>query len=123
MKANPNSNLSLSENIIIDVHLTYKGRIMAAVNYNIRIEQELRDEAFAVLNSYGLSPSQAIKLFLNQVAKTRSVPLTFDYQKDYNLSTNGEALLRQTIKEFENGEFETFETVADFNNTVAGMSQ
>ena len=115
--------LSLSENIIIDVHLTYKERIMAAVNYNIRIEQELRDEAFAVLNSYGLSPSQAIKLFLNQVAKTRSVPLTFDYQKDYNLSTNGEALLRQTIKEFENGEFETFETVADFNNTVAGMSQ
>lgn len=34
--------LSLSENIIIDVHLTYKERIMAAVNYNIRIEQELR---------------------------------------------------------------------------------
>ena len=27
--------LSLSENIIIDVHLTYKERIMAAVNYNI----------------------------------------------------------------------------------------
>ncbi|MGL5402441.1 MAG: type II toxin-antitoxin system RelB/DinJ family antitoxin, partial [Acinetobacter sp.] len=76
---------------------------MVAINYNIRIEQKLRDEAFAVLDSYGLSPSQAIKLFLNQVAKTRSVPLTFDYQKDYNLSTNGEALLRQTIKEFENG--------------------
>ena len=108
---------------MIDVRLTYKDRIMVAINYNIRIEQKLRDEAFAVLDSYGLSPSQAIKLFLNQVAKTRSVPLTFDYQKDYNLSTNGEALLRQTIKEFENGEFETFETVADFNNTVAGMSQ
>lgn len=61
------------------------------------------------LTAMALSPSQAIKLFLNQVAKTRSVPLTFDYQKDYNLSTNGEALLRQTIKEFENGEFETFE--------------
>lgn len=115
--------LSLSENIIIDVHLTYKERIMAAINYNIRIEQKLRDEAFAVLDSYGLSPSQAIKLFLNQVAKTRSVPLAFDYQKDYSLSTHGETLLCQTIKEFENGEFETFETVDDFNKTVAGMSQ
>ena len=51
------------------------------------------------------------------------MPLAFDYQKDYSLSTHGETLLCQTIKEFENGEFETFETVDDFNKTVAGMSQ
>ncbi len=54
---------------------------MTAVTYNIRLDQELRDEAFEVLDSYGLTPSEAIKLFLKQVAKTRTVPLTFDYRK------------------------------------------
>ena len=45
---------------------------MTTTNYNIRLEQELRDRAFAVFERYGLAPSQAIKLFLNQVADTQS---------------------------------------------------
>ena len=96
---------------------------MTAVTYNIRLDQELRDEAFAVLDSYGLTPSQAIKLFLKQVAKTRTVPLTFDYQKDYQLSPQGENLLRQTIQEFEYGEYETFNTVDDFNESMAELAK
>ena len=52
---------------------------MATTNYNLRIEQELRDRAFAVFERYGLAPSQAIKLFLNQVADTQSIPLTFNH--------------------------------------------
>lgn len=96
---------------------------MTAVTYNIRLDQELRDEAFEVLDSYGLTPSQGIKLFLKQVAKTRTVPLTFDYQKDYQLSQQGERLLRQTIEEFEDGEYETFDTVEDFNKSLAEMTK
>ncbi len=84
---------------------------MTAVTYNIRLDQELRDEAFEVLDSYGLTPSQAIKLFLKQVAKTRTVPLTFDYQKDYQLSPQGENLLRQRNQEVENNEYDTFNKV------------
>lgn len=57
---------------------------MTTTNYNIRLDQELRDKAFAVFESYGLTPSQAIKLFLNQVAETNSVPLSFDYQTKVN---------------------------------------
>lgn len=53
---------------------------MTTTNYNIRLEKELRDKAFAVLESYGLTPSQAIKLFLTQVAQTNAVPLSFEYQ-------------------------------------------
>ena len=53
---------------------------MTTTNYNIRLDQELRDRAFSVFESYGLTPSQAIKLFLNQVAETNTVPLSFDYQ-------------------------------------------
>ena len=54
---------------------------MTTINYNIRLDQELKDSAFAVFESYGLTPSQAIKLFLTQVAQTNQVPLSFEYQK------------------------------------------
>lgn len=57
---------------------------MTTTNYNIRLDQELRDNAFAVFESYGLTPSQAIKLFLTQVAQTNSVPLSFEYQGKSN---------------------------------------
>lgn len=50
-----------------------------STNYNIRIDTDLRDRAFAVFDSYGLAPAQAIKLFLNQVADTQVIPLSFDY--------------------------------------------
>ena len=54
---------------------------MTTTNYNIRLDQALKDSAFAVFESYGLTPSQAIKLFLTQVAQTNQVPLSFEYQK------------------------------------------
>lgn len=53
---------------------------MTTTNYNMRIDKDLKEKAFSVFESYGLTPSQAIKLFLNQVADTKTVPLSFDYQ-------------------------------------------
>lgn len=53
---------------------------MSATNYNVRLDQDLKDRAFAVIESYGLTPPQAIRLFLNQIADTNTVPLSFDYQ-------------------------------------------
>lgn len=52
---------------------------MANIIYNIRIDQNLKDRAFSVFESYGLAPAQAIKLFLNQVADTQTVPLSFNH--------------------------------------------
>ena len=49
---------------------------MSTTNYNIRLDQDLKDRSFSVLESYGLTPSQAIRLFLNQVADTNAVPLS-----------------------------------------------
>ena len=60
---------------------------MTTTNYNIRLDQDLKDRSFSVLESYGLTPSQAIKLFLHQVAETNTVPLSFDYQVVPNLIT------------------------------------
>ena len=53
---------------------------MANILYNFRIDQDLKDRAFSVFESYGLTPAQAIKLFLNQVADTQTVPLSFNYK-------------------------------------------
>lgn len=68
---------------------------MPSTNYNIRLDQDLRDRAFAVFESYGLAPAQAIKLFLNQVADTRTVPLSFSYKAERMPN----ALAQQTSEE------------------------
>lgn len=52
---------------------------MATTNFNIRLDTDLRDRAFPVLERYGLSAAQAFKLFLTQVAETNKIPLNFDY--------------------------------------------
>ena len=55
---------------------------MATTNFNLRLEQDLRDRAFTVFERYGLTASQALKLFLTQVAETNKIPLSFDYAQD-----------------------------------------
>lgn len=54
---------------------------MTAINYNISIDERLRDQAFPVLETYGLTASQAFRLFLNQIAKTKAIPISFDWEK------------------------------------------
>ena len=47
-------------------------------NFNIRLYEHLRTEATQILANYGLLPTQAIKLFFNQVVATHKIPLSFD---------------------------------------------
>ena len=69
---------------------------MTTTNYNMRIDKDLKEKAFSVFESYGLTPSQAIKLFLNQVADTNQVPLSSDYQSRLNeLDKHTNALLEE----------------------------
>lgn len=77
---------------------------MASTNFNIRLEQSLKDRAFPVIESYGLTPAQAFKLFLNQVAETNTLPLSFDYRQN-RLTPKAEAGLRQSAEEMANGDF------------------
>ena len=55
---------------------------MATTNFNLRLEQDLRDKAFPVFERYGLSASQAFKLFLTQVAETNKIPVVIVSTKD-----------------------------------------
>lgn len=84
---------------------------MATTNFNVRIDENLRAEATQILASYGLSPTQAIKLFFNQVVATHKVPLSFDYQAAEKQPT---AKLLSAIAELENGETTTYENLDDF---------
>lgn len=51
-----------------------------SVNFNIRMDKNLKDRAFPVIESYGLTPAMAVKLFLTQIADTRELPLSFSYK-------------------------------------------
>ncbi|MDO5685838.1 MAG: type II toxin-antitoxin system RelB/DinJ family antitoxin [Neisseria sp.] len=53
---------------------------MSSINFNVRMDESLKERAFPIIESYGLTPAQAVKLFLNQVANTRMIPLSFDYK-------------------------------------------
>lgn len=95
---------------------------MPSISYNIRIDEELRDKAFPILESYGLTPAQAFKLFLNQVSRTGKIPLSFDYQngsQDYSLTAQAEARLRQSIREIASGEYEDFDNIESLNAALA----
>lgn len=86
---------------------------MTTKNFSVRLDEDLRVEATQILASYGLSPTQAIKLFFNQVVATHKVPLSFDYQATEKQPT---AKLLNAIAELENSETTTYESLDDFVN-------
>ena len=53
---------------------------MATTNFNVRLDEHLRTEATQILANYGLLPTQAIKLFFDQLVATHKIPLSFDCQ-------------------------------------------
>ena len=75
---------------------------MTTTSYTIRIDQDLRERAFAVLDRYGLSPAQAFKLFLKQIADTQSIPLTFDHHAERVPNAVTLRALKEAVAEREN---------------------
>ena len=55
---------------------------MTTVNFNMRLEKELKDETSQIFENYGMTTAQAVRMFLVNVAKTKKIPLAFDYQAD-----------------------------------------
>lgn len=60
---------------------------MTAITYNISIDETIHDEASPILETYGLTASQAFRLFLNQIAKTKTIPISFDWEKHHDQTT------------------------------------
>lgn len=55
---------------------------MSYTNFNMRLDDELRNKAYPILETYGLTPSQAVRMFFNQIAQTGKVPLSFDWAQN-----------------------------------------
>ncbi len=47
-------------------------------NFNLRLDENLKAQSFGVIESFGLTPSQFMRLILKQVADTGSFPLWFE---------------------------------------------
>ncbi|STY99436.1 Antitoxin RelB [Moraxella lacunata] len=47
-------------------------------NFNLRLDEKLKDDSFSVIQSFGMTPSQFMRLILKQVADTGSLPLSFE---------------------------------------------
>lgn len=47
--------------------------------YQIRIDEQEKQETFAVFNELGITPAQAVKMFFTQVRRTHSIPFPIEY--------------------------------------------
>ena len=66
---------------------------MSSINFNIRMDESLKERAFPIIESYGLTPAQAVKLFFNQIANTRSISLSFNYDNRVPNEATRQAML------------------------------
>ncbi len=76
-------------------------------NLSIRLDDNLKNQADQILAGYGLSTSQAVKLFLNQVVATGKVPLSFDFQANsqapQELTAKALKIIEQNTQEQQQG--------------------
>ncbi len=99
---------------------------MTTVNYNLRLDKELRDQAFAVLDRYGLPPSQALKIFLKQIARTNSIPLSFDYENEQrNFVPNAETkqAILQAREEYATGSLTRYKNADEAMQAMAEIAR
>ena len=62
-------------------------------SYTFRLDADLKAQAFEVFKNYGLNPAQALKMFLRQVADTKTIPVQLDYQPNTETAEAIEALM------------------------------
>jgi DNA-damage-inducible protein J len=97
---------------------------MSNVIYNIRIDQNLKDRAFSVFESYGLAPAQAIKLFLNQVADTQTVPLSFNHNANRVPNAITKKAMIEAIENRKNGTIgKSYMSLDEMMNDIQGWQE
>ena len=66
--------------------------------YSFRIQENIKNEAFKVIRNYGLTPTQAINMFLREIAQTNTIPLRLDYQPNADMIAALEATERGEVE-------------------------
>ncbi|WLF84624.1 type II toxin-antitoxin system RelB/DinJ family antitoxin [Moraxella sp. ZY210820] len=63
---------------------------MTMVACQFKIDETEKIQAFEVIESYGLSPSQVLRSFLKEIGQTKRIPLDLSYQAEQNYQPNAE---------------------------------
>ena len=88
-------------------------------NFNMSFDPKVRQEFADVLSGYGLTVPQAFKLFANQVSKTKTVPLSFDWQANDELCEQVLVALNANEQEKQAGKSVRY---ADFDEMMTDLA-
>lgn len=83
-----------------------------------RINSSIKDGAFSVFHEMGISPSEAMRVFITQVYKTRTLPLVISAESENGINSIPEtgyvewlrARLQSTIAKLDSGEMKSYST-------------
>ena len=76
-------------------------------NLNIRIDKELKEQAEIFFNELGLTMSSAFNIFVRQSLRQGKIPFDISIVADPFYSSTNMSVLRQSIKEANEGKFIT----------------
>lgn len=85
-------------------------------SFSFRLNENLKHEAFHIIEQYGFTPSQLFNLFLTEIANTKSIPINLSY-----LKPNAET--RLAMQEAENGEVDVISEANSGNNIMEVLLQ
>ncbi|HGO5823387.1 TPA: type II toxin-antitoxin system RelB/DinJ family antitoxin [Mannheimia haemolytica] len=85
---------------------------MATINdaFSFRTNTEIKNTAFDVIKNYGMTPSQVFNMFLTEIAKTKTIPLSLNYQP--NLET------KLAMQEAKSGKNEVYASLEEFHKAM-----
>lgn len=78
---------------------------MSTTKFTIDIDKQLKEDAFTIIKSHGVTPEQAIQLFFQQIVETKVIPL-----KGVKIPNDR---TKRAMLEFECGEFKSFDSVEE----------
>lgn len=83
------------------MHFTYHLHIMALTNVQIRLETDLKNKAEKVFSDVGLDMPTAVRVFLQKVVATRSIPFLLSTAETipYVFSAKEESEILQAAQE------------------------
>ena len=75
--------------IIFTLMVLIGNHVRSQFQYALR--SRVKRTSYPILEDYGLTMPQAFKLFLNQIVKTKAIPLSFDYAREPALTPKAAA--------------------------------
>jgi DNA-damage-inducible protein J len=64
---------------LIEIEITMAtATLLRDTTYQLRIDEKTKKASFAVFRELGITPAEAVRVFLNRVAQTKSIPFSLN---------------------------------------------